>query len=122
MTHERLELGRRGEETAVDFLRAQKYRIVARNYRTRLGEIDIIAWDGQTLCFIEVKTRSGPAFGFPWDAIGPRKRRQISKAALCFLKEKKLFQRKARFDCVGIVDGDIRLIRNAFELDASYSY
>ncbi len=126
MTYARLNLGKSGEDAAVDFVRSRGYRIVDRNYRTRLGEIDIVGWDKDTLCFIEVKTRAGDSGFLPWEAVDRRKRRQLSKAALVFLKEKKLFNKKARFDVVGVagVDGvfEIDIIKNAFELDAAYSY
>ena len=126
MTQERLSFGKSGEEAAAVFLKSQGYRIVARNYRTRLGELDIIAWDKDTLCVVEVKARASRAFGLPWEAIDARKRRQLSKAALCFLKEKKLFNTKARFDVVAVM-GDaaapqVEVIKNAFELDAAYRY
>jgi putative endonuclease len=121
-----LKTGKQGEDSAAAFLIAQGYRIIVRNYRTRLGEIDIIAWDRDTVCFLEVKTRSSRDFGAPAEAISRQKQRKISRAALMYLKEKKLLNTKARFDVVS-VEGPgharkIGVIKNAFELDSRYGY
>ncbi|MBL7151388.1 MAG: YraN family protein [Candidatus Omnitrophica bacterium] len=125
MTKENLYLGRTGEEAAVDLLQENGYNIIARNYRTRLGEIDIIAYQKDTLCFIEVKTRSSGRFGLPQEALSKPKQRQIAKAALIFIKEKGLFNKKARFDVVSVIawpkPAKINLIKGAFELDPSFS-
>jgi putative endonuclease len=125
-SQENLDLGKRGEEAAVGLLKENGYKILARNYKTRLGEIDIIASDKDTLCFIEVKTRQSDRFGSPQEAVLRSKQRQIAKVALSFLKEKNLLDKKARFDVVSIMhSGDeskLDLIKNAFELDASYTY
>jgi putative endonuclease len=125
-SQENLDLGKRGEEAAVGLLKGNGYKILARNYKTRLGEIDIIASDKDTLCFIEVKTRQSDRFGSPQEAVLRSKQRQIAKVALSFLKEKNLLDKKARFDVVSIMhSGDeskLDLIKNAFELDASYTY
>lgn len=106
-------------------MRRNGYNIIARNYRTRLGEVDVIAYDGDTLCFIEVKARSSERFGLPQEALSKRKERQISKAALIFLKEKRLFNQKARFDVVSLISSreppKITLIKGAFLLDESFS-
>jgi putative endonuclease len=90
------------------------------NYVCKLGEIDIIAKEKDTLSFIEVKTRTSTLFGPPELSVTPFKQMQISKAALCFLKEKQLEEVKARFDVVSILlrpEGEeIELIRDAFDL------
>ena len=126
MSRERLELGRLGEGLAADLLKKEGFRIIAKNYRTKLGEIDIIARDRDTICFIEVKTRNTADFGLPQDAVSAHKQRQIAKAALSFLKEKKLLDSKARFDVVSVVlennHSKAELIKDAFELDASFTY
>jgi len=103
MTHERLSLGARGEELAVAFLRKQRYRILERNFTTPLGEIDIIARKGQTLAFVEVKTRSSLAFGSPAEAVGVRKQRQIIKAAKWYLASDVGKKLQPRFDVVGVL-------------------
>jgi putative endonuclease len=126
VSKERLQLGKQGEESAVILLKKNGYKILARNYKTKLGEIDVIALDKGTLCFVEVKTRSSDRFGAPAEAVSGFKQRQISKAALCYLKEKKLLERKARFDVVCVVYSREKpqpeLIKDAFELDSGYTY
>jgi len=91
-----------------------------------MGEVDIVARDGETICFVEVKTRSSEDFGLPQEAVSRQKQAQISKAALYYLKTKKLFEKSARFDVVSVLYNDnvpkIDLIENAFELDAHFSY
>jgi putative endonuclease len=121
-----LEFGKLGEETASDFLKASGYKIIVKNYKTKFGEIDIIAKEKDTLVFIEVKTRHTDEFGGPLAAVNKFKQNQISKAALTFLKEKNFLEKRARFDIVSIVYKDatpqINLIKNAFELDNKYIY
>jgi len=101
-------------------LKREGYRILERNYVCKLGEIDIVAKEKDTLTFIEVKTRTSTLFGPPELSVTPFKQMQLSKAALCFLKEKKLEEMKARFDVVAIIlrpEGEkIELIRDAFDL------
>jgi putative endonuclease len=126
VSKENLYSGKRGEELAVDYLKKHGYKILARNYKNKLGEVDIIAKDQNTYCFIEVKTRKSEKFGLPSEAVSGLKQRQISKAALCFLKENRLLDRGARFDVVSVMDrGDqprLDLIKNAFELDSDFTY
>jgi putative endonuclease len=117
---EKKELGKKGEEIAIRFLRKNRYKIIERNYVCKLGEMDIIASEKDTLVFIEVKTRTSTAFGPPQLAVNSTKQMQLSKVALYFLKEKKLEDVKARFDVVAIVVGpkgeEIELIKDAFDL------
>ena len=113
--------GEKGEVLAAAYLTQAGYRIVARNYRCRFGEIDIVAFEGETLVFIEVKSRRSEAYGDPLLAVGLGKQKKISRIALYYLSEKGLGQqRPARFDVVAVQwrpDGTgIELIRNAFEL------
>ena len=121
-----LYLGRQGEEAAVNLLKDSGYKILLRNYKSKLGEIDIIAKDKDTFCFIEVKTRHADKFGLPQEAVSASKQRQIAKSALMFLKEKNLLDRRARFDVVSVLyskDGPrVDLIKDAFELDQAYTY
>jgi len=121
-----LYLGKRGEEIAVSLLKAHGYKILLKNYKTKLGEIDIIASDKGTICFIEVKTRQSDRFGLPVEAISVFKQRQISKVALVFLKERNLLDKKARFDVVSILYSkdtpQLDLIKNAFELSNDFVY
>ncbi len=124
MSKENLLLGKTGEETAVSLLKENGYKILARNFKTKIGEIDIIARDKDTISFVEVKTRHSDKFGLPQEAISSSKQRQISKAALAYLKDNNLLNKKARFDVISVIlSGDepkIDLIKNAFELEANY--
>lgn len=126
MSKQGLYLGKKGEETAVGLLKDNGYKILLRNYKTKLGEIDIIASDKGTICFIEVKTRQSDRFGSPSEAISSSKQRQISKVALAFLKERKLLDKKARFDVISVLYSKDRpqldLIKNAFELSNDFVY
>lgn len=118
--------GKAGEDIATDFLKKNNYKILEKNYRKRCGEVDIVAQDKETVCFIEVKMRRSDEFGRPEEAVSNKKQRQISKAALCYLKENKFIERSARFDVVSIVykgkTPDIDLIKNAFSLPDDYAY
>ncbi len=114
-------LGKKGEDIAVEFLRKNGYSILTRNYRCRLGEIDIIAKAREVLVFIEVKTRNGEAYGSPAAAVTHRKQRQISNTAQYYLAEHNLFDTPARFDVISIVicpnkGTMIEIIPNAFDL------
>lgn len=108
-----------GEEIAAEYLIKQGYRIVERNYRTPIGEVDIIALDGKTLVFVEVKSRSGPGFGLPQFAVDFRKQSKISYVALAYLRNKKISNQSCRFDVVAILKKEngfkVDLIRNAFD-------
>lgn len=120
MPDERQVLGAEGERAAEKFLRRQRYTIVLRNYRCRAGEVDLVALDGSTIVFVEVKTRTQPGFGTPFEAVDARKQRQIRRAAQQYLSEYRLHDRNARFDVVGVwwEQGHIQceLVKNAFEL------
>jgi putative endonuclease len=120
MLNRRRQLGEAGEALAARLLRKRGYKIVATNYRTQLGEIDIIARDGDTLVFIEVKARHSGRFGSPKWALTPRKQRKISMVALYYLKTTGQSDAKARFDVVSIrsdaVRPEVEIIRNAFDL------
>jgi putative endonuclease len=127
VSKENLNLGKAGEKEAVRFLKDRGYKLLRQNYKTKLGEIDIVAWDGETLCFIEVKTRSSCLFGHPAEALTQDKQRKLSQLALIFLKEHNLINKKARFDVVTIIHSndkplDFKLIKDAFPLDESFTY
>lgn len=116
-------LGIRGERAAARFLRRQGMRVLVRGYRTPLGEIDLIARDGDTLVFVEVKTRRQ---GAPAEAVTPEKQRRLTLAALHFLKRHDLLEQRSRFDVVAIVwpDDDrppqIEHLRDAFPAVGRY--
>ena len=112
-------LGRTGECLAAGFLKKRGYRILERNYRTPLGEIDIIAQERQTLVFVEVKTRRSCYFGDPKAAVTFAKQKKISRVALCYLKTTGQMNTRARFDVVSITtepEPHFELIKNAFDL------
>jgi putative endonuclease len=116
----RQKLGRAGESMARQHLQKQGYRILEQNYRTRLGEIDLIARHRDTLVFVEVKTRSSDRYGGPRFAVPPAKQKKLSTLALGYLKKTRQMDCKARFDVVLIQAGDafpeIETIQNAFPL------
>lgn len=126
MPSKNLELGRRGEELVVSHLEFQGYRILKRNFKNSLGEIDIIAKDKNTLCFIEVKTRASLDKGLPQEAITARKQRKLSQVALSFLKNNRLLDTRARFDIVSVLSSPteekVEIIKDAFPLCERYSY
>lgn len=116
-----LTLGARGEAIAAAYLQGQKFTIIARNFRCKTGEVDIVARDGKTIVFVEVKTRRTLAFGAPQASVTPFKQRQISKAALTWLARNRLYEASARFDVIAILLRDHQVpqidhIRNAFDL------
>jgi putative endonuclease len=118
-THNRA-MGEQGEDLAVKYLLEQGYHILERNYHNAFGEIDIIAFEQQTLCFIEVKTRYSDAYGAPLEAVSKKKQRQIGKMALMYLRDVDFPWSDARFDVIGILLNEspgqqIHLIKNAFE-------
>jgi putative endonuclease len=116
----RISTGKRGEELAATYLAEAGYRIIEHNYRCLFGEIDIVAEDGETLVFVEVKSRRSDAYGDPQLAVGHQKQKKISRVAMHYLEEKRLCHRPARFDVVAVkllhTGHRIELIRNAFEL------
>lgn len=120
MLNSRQQFGKKSEDLAVIHLKKNGYRIIQRNYRTKLGEIDIIAKDRKTLVFVEVKARKTYRFGNPKWAVTPKKQRSISMVALNYLKAMKMDSVKARFDVVSIMSIDdnpqIEIIKNAFDL------
>jgi len=119
MPGERQEFGKRGEAVAVDFLEQQGYQILERNFRSRLGEIDIIAKDKDTIVFVEVKTKKSGRHLHPKYSVTRQKQKKISMVALYYLKTLKQSGGRARFDVVTIVSETppkIELIKNAFEL------
>jgi putative endonuclease len=117
----RVKLGRLAEDAAVSYLFNSNYDVFLRNYRCKEGEIDILAWDGSVLCFVEVRARTGAEHGSPLESIGAQKKARLIKAARDFLH----LQWEGplpvmRFDAVGVVfeEGEeplCTLIKGAFE-------
>jgi len=113
-------LGREGERIAERFLTKKGYKLVERNYRCAAGELDLIVLDQRVIVFVEVKTRTGMGYGTALEAVEARKQRKMIYAAQFFLNAKKLSQREARFDVIGIswpgTEPQVEHIENAFEL------
>ncbi len=121
MTKQRLELGKFGEDLALKELERLGYKKIVSNYNCALGEVDLIAKDGDVLVFVEIKTRKGKSIGYTKEAVNTRKMRQLSKVALYYMKSFKCFEVRARFDVVAVslTHGnrpEIEVIKNAFEL------
>ena len=102
MTHARLTLGQAGEDAACCELERRGYEILARRYRTRMGEIDIVARDGRTVVIVEVKTRTSDKWGSPAEAVTPRKRAQVRRMATDYLWRAGLLGEPCRFDVVSV--------------------
>jgi putative endonuclease len=120
MHGDRREVGKRGEDAATRYIRKRGYKIVERNFTCPLGEVDIIALDRKTLCFIEVKTLSGKNYGPPEISVNIYKQHKLSKVALAYLNQNHLHDIHARFDVIAVTlspeDERIELIKDAFEL------
>jgi putative endonuclease len=95
-------LGQRGEDTAARFLKRLGYTIVARGQRDKLGELDIVAVDGRTIVFVEVKTRTSLEGGEPHEAVTPIKQQRMTRVALGYLRRHRLLEYSARFDVVAV--------------------
>ncbi len=114
-------LGDRGERAAVKFLKKQGYRILAKQHRNTFGEIDIIAQDGPTTVFVEVKTRTSDKDGQPFEAVDRRRQERLVRAGLAWLKKHNRLELPARFDIISILwpeDGTepkLSHYQNAFE-------
>jgi putative endonuclease len=125
---EHLRRGASGEKLACRFLRKQGYKILYRNFRGRTGgEIDIVCREGDTLVFVEVKTRSREDFGRPLEAVHRDQQKRISRGALAWLRMLDKPDILFRFDVVEVImrDGEaprVELVRNAFSLSAPYIY
>ena len=116
MTNARQELGKSGEDLAVAALERLGYAILARRYRTNHGEIDIIARDGDTLVFVEVKARAGDDCGTAAEAVTRHKQRRLASMASDYLARNDLSEVACRFDVVAI-DGEVlTVLANAFEV------
>ncbi len=124
--HARHAFGRRGEDLAHRLLRARGYTVVARNYRTNTGsgEVDIVAWHGETLVFVEVKARATEEFGAPESAVDADKRSRLLRAARNYATRANVPWNSVRFDVVSVVDTrppQVRLFQDAFQTHTSVS-
>ena len=127
-TAEHLTRGAAGEKLACRYVRRQGFKVLYRNFRGRSGgEIDIVCRDGDTLVFLEVKTRSREDFGRPVEAVGLEQQKRISRGALAWLRMLDDPDILFRFDVVEVMmrEGEepkIELIKNAFSLSEPYIY
>lgn len=116
------DIGSLGEDIAETYLRQVGYTVLDKNFRCKLGEIDIVGKDGDYICFIEVKTRYGSIYGSPSEAVTYSKRLRIYKTAETYIMRKKLFKFNFRFDVIEIIlnkcnnNTSIKLIKDAFQV------
>jgi putative endonuclease len=119
MSRARVILGKTGEDLACAELERRGYAIIARRYRRRGGEIDIVSRDGETMVFVEVKTRESRAFGMAAEAVTAFKRRRIAQLAAEYMARHRLFHCRCRFDVVSIHfesgRAEIEVFQNAFD-------
>ena len=117
--HQRInkrELGSDKEKTAAAYLTDNGYRVIETNYFCKAGEIDIVAKDGEYLCFIEVKFRNDTSSGYPEEAVDVRKAGRITRSALFYMNQKGYPENTpCRFDVVAILGDRITLYKNAFD-------
>ncbi len=122
MLIDHLRVGKEGEEFAYNIVKRMGYKILEKNYRCSIGEVDLIALDGDVLVFIEIKTRRH-SIGYAKEAVNRKKRKKLLLVASYYMKKKKLYNRKVRFDVIAIqVDSKgkqtkFELIKNAFLSD-----
>lgn len=114
----RQQTGKIGEDLAVDFLKKSGYKIIERNFRCELGEIDIIAVDKNILAFVEVRTKNSSSFCTPQETVTFSKQKKLQKLSLYYLTKKQIKNRDCRFDVVAIDlskgKNGIELFKNAF--------
>jgi putative endonuclease len=109
--------GSLGEDQAVKALKKWGYKILERNHTTRFGEIDVIAEEGGCLVFVEVKKRNTDRFGNALSAVTKMKQQHIVKSALWYMKKHKCFDRRVRFDAVGLDGEQVKIVKSAFMVD-----
>jgi putative endonuclease len=120
-------LGAFGEGLACEHLAECGYRVLERNFSCKIGEVDIIAIQGDTVVFIEVKTRSSERFGLPSEAVSIGKQKKIVGTALYYLQSNKLLDYMCRFDVIEIIVDEenkyqINIIKDAFQYSGRYGY
>ena len=121
MALKRLQFGGEGECTAIAFLKENGYRILEKNFRSKRGEIDVIAEQAGVIVFIEVKARSDHEFGHPFDVLTPTKQKKIIQTTQSFLVQKRIPDKSMRLDVVALTldppeSWEIELLENAFQV------
>ncbi len=109
-------VGQRGEDRAARALSAAGYRVVERNVRLRVGELDLVAYDGDTLVFVEVRSRADHRFGGGMAAVPHGKQRQVARAAAAYLATRRPAFAACRFDVVAITGPELVIVRDAFRI------
>ncbi len=109
--------GKQAEEMAAKFLENNGYNVIERNFRTRFGEIDIVATEGDTLVFVEVRFRRSKDFGLPEETINSRKIQKIVNTAYRYISMKNPHFSDIRFDVIAVDTEGVRHIKNAFEAE-----
>ncbi len=126
MSRRNIEVGCEGEAAAASFLKKNGYKIICMDYRTSLGQVDIIAKEKNTICFIEVKTRVSQRSGPGSEAVQAGKQKKIAESAIIYLKNNNLLDSPARFDVVAVsLSGnrpEFELIKDAFPVVEGYTY
>lgn len=118
-----LRRGKRGEDVAHDYLRSKGMTVLTRNWRGKRGELDLVCKDGDTLVFVEVKTRDRAGLAAPSDALTPEKQRRLVRAAEEYLSRNKAWDQPCRFDLVAVTVGgdgrgaEVEHTENAFQLE-----
>lgn len=116
MNNIRLALGARGEERAARYLKKNGYKVLERNYRTALGELDIIAFDKKekTTVFIEVKTKTSDFFGLPREMVDEHKQRKIEQMVAQYINKNSFWNEPVRIDVIEVLDDEVVHIKNAW--------
>lgn len=114
MTKNKRMTGAEYEKTAAEYLTKKGYKILALNFYTKMGEIDIIAMDDNTIVFTEVKYRKNTSYGYPEEAVTPLKMHRIKMTANYFLTKYRMEDINVRFDVIAILDSNIKHIKDAF--------
>jgi putative endonuclease len=111
-----IEVGATGEDRAADHLVRSGYRIVERNYRCKLGELDVVARDSGVLVFVEVRSRRSADFGCALDAVSWYKRKQVSRVAMSYIAYRRPRFTEARFDVIAITGSELVHVKDAWRL------
>lgn len=120
--HDNLVTGGYGEKLAVKYLKNKGYGILETNYKTEVGEIDIIAFTSELIIFVEVKTRETTDFGLPANAVDYRKQRKISMVASQYIKKNMLYGVALRFDVIDIVKSEDKITHYEDAFDSYLRY
>jgi len=114
LTHARRALGTRGEDAAAAWYEANGYQVLARNWRCRQGELDLVVRRGRTVVFCEVKTRTSAAFGSPVEAVTRTKQLRLRGLAARWLNESTIAVGEIRFDVASVLAGELDVLEGAF--------